>query len=114
MGLVSLTAATIPALDGGIAGELIDAALASAVRDLDDRGDDGNKRKVTIEIEMTKDRGQVRSEVQVKTSIPPYRSRVTTGAIGVRKAGKAQVLFQEHDPENPDQATFPQMDSDEE
>lgn len=109
MPLEALTAKNLHQLDNGIAGKLIDHALAAALRDLDDRGDqDGKPREITIKLAMTKVRGNLVTEVQVVTKSPAYRSNLTFGELR-QKGREVELLFRPDNAENPDQQTFGDM-----
>ena len=113
----ALAAANIHQLDNGIAGRLIDSALASALRDLDDRGEeDGKPREVNIKLIMLKARGNLLTEVQVTTKSPAYRSNLTVGELR-QKGREVELLFRPDNADRHDQPTLddmPHRDSDEE
>ncbi len=110
---IQLTSDTIGDLDGGLARHIIDHALQAAVSDVEDRGDDGKARKVVVEIEMKKlKNGTVAIVPQVKTSIPAYRGPGTFADV-LGKTGRAQLHFQSHNADRPDQAPLPVMDDEE-
>lgn len=97
---------TLHALDGGSAGVICNAALAAAVRDLDDRGDDGKPRKVVITVTLQKlDNGLAEIHVEAKAQVPVYRS-ATTHARAFVDGNKTTLNFQATSPENPDQSTM--------
>lgn len=102
----TLSLATIGDLDNGTARAIIDKAIAEAVADLDDRGDDNKPRKVKIEIELKRmDNGQVDSAVQASAVLPARRTASTFAKIR-QTAGKAKLLFQDMDREDPNQTTI--------
>lgn len=112
MSRTTLNLASLGDLDGGAAGAVINAALDKAIADLDDRGSDGQPRKVMIEVALKElNNKQIDASVQVKTSIPAYRTNSTFADIG-RKGDKPAVFFQELNPERPDQPTFDVLDRD--
>jgi hypothetical protein len=100
---------TIGELDGGRAAGIINAAIKAAVADLDDRGDDKKARKVSITIELKKDKnGMIFTSTQAKTQLPPYQ---TGGTLSVMKVGKngPQLEFQPMAPDDPTQEPLPHM-----
>lgn len=108
--LKTLSCETIHELDNGIAGHLINAALKTAIADLEDRGEQDEKpRKVTIEIAMQKLKGITIIATTADAKIPPFRSNSTI-AEGRRKDGTDSLLFQNQNAKRPDQGTFPVMD----
>lgn len=108
MSVVNLSLANLGELSNGVAGVVIDAALAAAVRDVEDRGlEDGKARKVTITVEMTKiSDDAVSVEVEAKTSLPAYRTDKTIGLLGYEGKEPA-IRFQPHVAERPDQEPLP-------
>lgn len=93
-------------LDNGAAKTVINAALMRAIADLDDRGDDGKPREVTIKVSMKKiDGGLVSTHVEAATKCPSY---VTNGTVCRPKVvgGQARLLFQQLAPDDPDQRTI--------
>lgn len=94
-------------LDNGAARLMIDRALAAAVADLDDRGDDGKARKVVITLELKRtEGGLVVSHVQAKAAVPVYRTAGTLGKLRQKKGGQAALDFQQHAADDPDQRTI--------
>lgn len=107
--LTPLTAENLGKLDNGTAGAMIDYAIQSAMRDLDDRGEeDGKERQVTIKLLLKKARGQLFTEVKVQTAIPEYRSNLTVGDLRI-KDQKPQFIFRDDNAENPEQPTLDDM-----
>jgi hypothetical protein len=82
---------------------VIDAAIRAAVRDTEDRGSDKKKRKVTIELELGKVGESVTATVRAKTTLPPYQTEPTVGALTPDGKGGFGVEFNPHAPGNPDQ-----------
>ena len=107
MAQVTLDLASIGDLDEGAAGIIIDKAIQRAVNDLDDRGDDKEVREVTIKLRMKQDDdSRIITKVEVKTTVPPHRTR---GTIANKRQTNNQcaLLFQQHDASNPNQTTIP-------
>ena len=96
---------TIGDLDNGAARLVVNEAIATAVADFDDRGGDKKPRKVTITLtlELT-DIGPVIS-VEAKASVPAYHTGGTVAKVQ-RAGSETQLVFQQHDPANPDQETM--------
>jgi len=115
MAQTELHADSIGDLDEGRARGIINAAIRSAASDLEDRGQDGEARKVLIEVSMKKDgENVVLISLGYQAKLPPYRTDKTAAKQMQRqtKSGPMPMLaFQEHDAENPDQGTFPTMDA---
>jgi hypothetical protein len=107
-----LNLTTIRDLSNGQAEAVINAALQAALRDVEDRGGDKKSRKVTVEIELKKLGDDVVSAtVKAKTSLPPYVTEPTFGALHVD--GKAvDMKFNPNNADNHEQQTLP-MDGDE-
>ncbi len=102
----TLSLATIGDLDNGTARAIIDKAIAEAVADIDDRGDDGKPRKIKIEIELKQmDNGQVESAVQASAVVPARRTASTFAKVRKNK-DKAQLLFQDLASDDPNQTTI--------
>ena len=79
---VALTLDSLGDLSSGQAGVAINAALAAAIRDTEDRGSDKKARKVVIEIELKKLGDEnVTATVRAKTTIPPYQTEQTVGNL---------------------------------
>lgn len=116
MAQTELTCDTLGNLDGGRSRGIINAALRRIMDDLDDRGEDEKTRALDLKITFQIKKGNLAVEIQADAKLPKYRSNETiakltqkakrNGTGGVRNA----IEFQEHDPENPDQATFGAMD----
>jgi hypothetical protein len=108
MSAVNLNLSNLGDLSNGEAGVVINAALAAAVRDCEDRGlDDKKPRTVTITVSLEKiSDDSVSVEVQAKTSLPAYRTNKTIGTIGYDDKQPA-VRFQPLSADRPDQDTFP-------
>jgi hypothetical protein len=110
MPAVALSLANLGELSNGAAGVVIDAAIAAAVRDTEDRGlEDGKPREVTIKLKLTKiDDDTVTAEVEAKTSVPAYKPKKTIGQITYAGPGKnPSIVFQPANAERPDQSPLP-------
>jgi hypothetical protein len=104
---VPLNLATLADLSGGQAGVAINAAIAAAIRDTEDRGSDKKARKVVIEIEFKKLGDEnVTTAVRAKTAIPPYQTEQTVGNLRLKQGGGVELEFNPLNGENPDQRTF--------
>lgn len=110
MALTTLTCDTLGDLAGGVARALIDREIQRAISDLEDRGEeDGKIRKVVIQVEMGFQGGLVITTVAAEAKLPPRRTSNTAADLRRRRDGSC-LLFQQHDPENPAQQTFPELD----
>lgn len=106
---VALTLDSLGDLSSGQAGVAINAALAAAIRDTEDRGSDKKARKVVIEIELKKLGDEnVTATVRAKTTIPPYQTEQTVGNLRLKggPGGGVELEFNPLNGENPDQRTF--------
>ena len=111
MSLVSLSCDSIGDLDGGMARGAIDREIARAVADLDDRAaEDGQKRVVAINIELTHKDGMLVARCLCQAKLPPYRTGGTVAKMNQLR-GEAQLQFQSLAPDNPDQKTFGVLDN---
>ncbi|MBV8094923.1 MAG: hypothetical protein JO110_17180 [Acetobacteraceae bacterium] len=100
-------------LDNGLVRAMVDAAIAEAVTDLEDRGKDGKVREVDIKVKLKlTDGGGVATKVACKAVLPPRASHTTFGDFRVRPGVGVQMTFQSNNPERPDQGTF--MDAEDE
>jgi hypothetical protein len=101
-----LCAATIGDLDDGAAKVSIDQAIASALRDLEERGQDEKPRKVVMTLVLEKtESGLVECHLQVICKAPPVRTGGVIGKIETRR-GQAQLLFSPENPSDPDQGSL--------
>ena len=117
MAMTNLTCKTLGDLDGGRAGAIIDAALSTMIRDLEERGHDGKARTVTITLTAGLNKGMVGVDLQAKPILPSFRTNLTQASIREeRRSGgvglKTSLYFQELNPENPEQPHFDAMDRD--
>lgn len=112
MAKTTLSLESLGDLDGGAAGAVINAAINSAVADLDDRGEDLQERKVVITLLMKKlPNKQIDQRVKVQTSVPAYATNSTFADIA-RKGDRPAIYFQDMNPSRPDQPTFSALDRD--
>lgn len=106
-----LTIDSLGELDNGAARAIINAAIKSAVSDLDDRGEDGKARSVVITLEMGRlDNGLVASHVSAQVKLPPRRTASTLGMVQTR-GGQSDVLFQTMAPDDPAQRTIDELEA---
>ena len=101
-----VTIDTLAELDSGAARLIINRAIEEAVRDMDDRGDDGKPRKVEILLELSRmDNGLIACHVEASPKVPRRRTASTVGLI--RRSGeRSQLLFQQFDQDDPKQRTI--------
>ncbi len=109
-----LSAATLHLLDEGAAELAIDAALNQVVHDVENRGSDGAKRKLTIVVTFAKDLDKkdqpVEIDVDVKTTIPAMKTARTTARVSLAN-GKPELKFSPSSASNPEQQSFVDPDS---
>lgn len=101
---------TLGALNNGAARLIVDAEIAKAITDLEDRGEeDKQPRKVTITLVLGMKEQMIVGRVSAQAVLP---ARSTGGTLLnlAHKSGNPVLVFQEHNAERPDQATFPEMD----
>lgn len=104
-----VTAETLHLLDGGGVGQAIDIALNQVIRDVEDRGKDEEKRKVTIILTFKKDMDNKAEPVDiacdVKVSLPALRAGNTVSKVYF-KGAEAKLRFSPDASDNPDQRTI--------
>lgn len=110
MAQASLTLETLGEVGDGSAGAIINAALNAAVADLEDRGDDKQKRKVTITVTLAKVGEHMTVNVDAAPKVPAYKSRTTVGTTRTRN-GRPVILFQEYAPNEPHQRTMDEAEA---
>ena len=103
----SLSLATLSELADGQAEATINAAIAAAIRDTEDRGgDDEKERKVVIEIGFRKlGDDAITATIKAKTTIPPYLTKPTVGRI-VFDGRRPEMKFSPASADNPGQRTI--------
>lgn len=105
-----LNLATLGDLSEGFAQATIDASINAAVRDTEDRGDDGKERKVTITVKMKKLSGEaIAVAVEAAPVLPKYLTKPTVGTL-THKDGRPAMAFSSASAENPDQPALPGSD----
>lgn len=109
MALQKINTETIGDLHHGFAKTVIDAALEAAQRDTEDRGSDGRKRKVVIEIAFEKiDDGTVKIGLEATAKLPKYQIPDTVATIQqpTKKGAAPAFAFRSDSPDRPDQQTI--------
>lgn len=109
MPLQNINCDNIGDLHHGFARTVINAALEAAQRDTEDRGMDGAKRKVKIEISFEKvDDGAVKIGLRAICTVPNYQIPDTVAQIQApAKRGAAPTFaFRSDSPGRPDQPTI--------
>lgn len=105
---VPLQGMTLAMLSDGYAGKAIDAGLREIERDLMERGQDGQKRTLTIKVTFDPDeKGRVDIDTQVGVKTPAFRPPKTQAKLDQRAGG---LMFNPDCSENPDQTTFADLD----
>lgn len=101
---VPLSAVTIAGLSDGYLGKQIDAEILKIFQDLEDRGQDGCERKLTVEISFKmKVQGRVRIVPKVKTKLPDH---VPYETIAITDKNAGGILFRPDFAENPEQRSI--------
>lgn len=109
----SLCLESLGDLDNGAAGLIIDAAIRSALSDLDDRGGDGIARKVEICLSVQcLDNGLIEAHVEAACRVPKRRTNSTIGRIKRDATQRTRLLFQDGDADDPDQRTLDEVSPD--
>lgn len=105
---VPITIENLGDLAGGAAGLVANAAFAQIFKDLEDRGDDGKPRTVTMTVTATKTKtGIVEIDFEAKPSVPKYKTDATAAKWFWDQGSKRHSLkFQPASPSNPDQQTM--------
>lgn len=97
-------------LDNGSARAVIDTAIGIAIRDVDDRGDDGKPRTVNIVLHLEKlDNGVIAARIEAGAKIPSLKTASTLGLAKVEK-GRPQMMFQTMSPTDPRQRTMDEVE----
>lgn len=112
-----LTFKTLGELDHGIAEEIINQALQTAARDIDDRGEDGAARTVTIDVVMKKDLKAAGKPTVVSLKTQAKLPPTQTGGVvteSVRNGQGVDLYFQPFSPDAPDQPSMFDPTADEE
>ena len=106
---VQLCLANVGLLDRGSAQLGVDQALAQAVNDAEDRGDDGKPRTVTIKVIIQKAKtGAMEVQLECGVTLPSFKVNPTLANVRLDHHGKRHVLdFQPMSPANPDQNEIP-------
>lgn len=103
-----LSLETLGGLDEGYSTKMINTALQAMMQDVEDRGDDGKVRKTIITIEakkLHKERDAVVVTANAKNVLPSYQIAGTVCNL-MFEGGKVVAVFNENNPENPDQKTI--------
>lgn len=103
MATMPLVGQTLNLLADGYVGKVIDDELARIVADLDSRGHDGLKRKLTVELTFEKKQNKVEVKAKAQAKLPPQQPFPTLTSLD-RKAGG--LVFNPDCADNPDQLTF--------
>lgn len=91
-------------LADGYAGRAIDAGIAEVSKDIDERGRDGQKRKLVLTLTFTPEsNGHVEVDVQVSTKLPAFRPPTTKAKYDGAAGG---LVFDPDCRDNPAQKTF--------
>lgn len=99
---------SIGLLADGLFGRQIDQELLRVYSDVDDRGQDGLPRKVTIELTFHPEaKGVTNIDPKVAAKLPPQRGYMTQAKLDRTVGG---MLFNPSCAANPDQTTFQDMD----
>lgn len=109
MPLEVLQAVNIAQLSDGYTGKLIDQNINDVLKDIVDRGDDGQTRKVTITLTFKPEtKGRYQIDTQVVSKLPAHRPPKTIAKIDLAAGG---FTFNPDLAENPEQKTFADVDS---
>lgn len=116
--LATLSAKSVLNMDESVLSKVVDARLKAIATDLADRGKDGLKRSVTIQLDFEPEVAEgevyaVKTEWNVKSSMPahrsvPYRMELQE-KIGPRGETYGVLLFNDQNPEDPRQRTLDEV-----
>lgn len=107
MSVLSINHKNLGELSAGQAGLVIDAAIRQAATDFEERGrEDEKPRVVTITLTMLSKGGQYAVDVQAGVKLPALRTDVTIVHPKKRQDGQTALLFEQFNPEAPDQPTL--------
>lgn len=89
----------------------IDLNLRQLAADIEDRGGDGAKRSMTLQVDLTPNvfEGVVSSvdaEIQITAKVPPRRTRPISMQLGADGRGKARLEFNDASLDDPRQGTL--------
>ncbi len=89
----------------------IDLNLRQLAADIDDRGSDGAKRSLTLQIDLTPNVHEgcvtsVDAEIQITAKTPPRRTRPISMKLGADKSGKPMLEFNDASLDDPRQGTL--------
>lgn len=105
--LTALSIDTVGDLDEGRTRAVIDKAIADAIADTEDRGNDGAVRKVKIQLSFERvEDHEVRVKCEVKTECPSYKTYPTKARVRQEGPGRVGARFSKYSPDNPDQTTM--------
>lgn len=110
MAKVNLSLETLGDLDSGRAERIIDHEIKTAIADLQDRGEDGQKRKVVIELMMVINKHKrIETHVKAQAKLPPRAVHPTDAILqqDPQNARKHVLAFQQDAPDNAHQSTLP-------
>ena len=103
---------TIGDLHDGAARAAINAAIATAISDVDDRGGDGKSRQVSIVIDLKRhSNGTVATVVEACAKLPKFRTAETFAKFKQTRSGEIGLLFDTLSPEDPDQMTTDDLEN---
>lgn len=107
---VPVSARSLPDMDRGAAGLMIDAAIREAVRDVEDRGDDFQPRKVNIILTFKMlDNGAVACHIEAEAKVPKRRTAATVGVVRSNN-DNPKLIFQTQDPDDPTQRCIDEVE----
>jgi hypothetical protein len=113
MALETLNLDNLGELDSGQARGIVDAAIRSAIMDLEDRGgEDEKERKVTITLILEKIGDGIAATVEASVKVPAYKTGKTVakltfdGSTPINGRAVPVIKFRPGSPRNPDQKTF--------
>ncbi len=102
-----LSADQIHQLDGGIAGKMIDHELLKIYQDITDRGHDGQKRKLVIELVFQEKNELANITLKCQAKLPASVGNTTKGRADLNSGG---FIFRNDSIDNPEQTTFDDLE----
>ncbi len=106
LNLQTLGVASIKDLADGQAAVVIDAAISAAIRDVEDRYEqDEKKRVVTIKLEFEKVGDSISVAIKAEVKVPSYATKATVGRL-VQNGRSVDMVFNGGCADEPDQMTI--------
>ncbi len=104
---LNLSLSTLGQLNNGTAEFVANAALAAAIADTADRGDDDKDRKVNLTVIFHKRKdGQIEIGFEAGVKMPAYKTADTVAEVRTSDRGKPVLIFRDDAAHDPKQRSF--------